>query len=251
MRSRGSVLPTLSIVLVVVAIGAGGAAVRAAQPTTKVRDDVVRALARDRDVGKVEVSVEEGRVVLRGDVSTLWAKTQAIARALKVDGVKEVASELTVAKGENDKDLAERVMKVMQGYEHYTVWDYLSGGVRNGVVTLRGKVTSFPDKSKDLAERISKIRGVQELRNELKVLNPSRGDDELRARLAQQIFSHPSFDTFATMPNPPFHIVVDNGVVTLIGYVQTQAEVIELTQLASQTMGILRIENQLQTVAKR
>jgi osmotically-inducible protein OsmY len=222
-----------------------------AQTTTRLQDEVAKALARERDFRTIKVAVEEGRVVLRGDVPTLWVKTQAIARALKVEGVKEVASELTIAKGENDKALVESVARVIRGYEHYTMWDYLSGSVRNGVVTLRGKVTPFPDKSKDLAERISKVRGVQDLQNELVVLPPSRSDEDLRYRLAQRIFSQQSFQQFASAVDPPFHIIVENGIITLVGYVQTQAEYIELAQIVGHTEGILRIDNQLQTLTPR
>ena len=235
----------------VLAFTVGASVGASAQSASTLRADVVRALARERDLGKIEVAVEEGRIVLRGELPTLWVKTQAIARALKVAGVKEVASELTVAKGENDNEVAARVANVIRTYEHYTIWDDLRGGVRNGVVTLRGNVTSFPDKSRDLTERISKVRGVQELKNELVVLNPSRSDDELRARLAQRIFSHPSFEPLAGAPNPPFHIIVDKSVVTLTGFVQSRIELMEISNLVAHTEGILRVDNQLQTSIKR
>ena len=50
------------------------------------------------------------------------------------------------------------------------------------------------------------------------------------------------------MTNPPFHIVVDNGVVTLVGYVQGQIEWIEMQRIVAQTFGVLRVENQLETL---
>ena len=48
------------------------------------------------------------------------------------------------------------------------------------------------------------------------------------------------------MVNPPFHIVVHNGIITLVGYVQTQIELIEMQRIVAQTNGVLRVENQLQ-----
>ena len=49
------------------------------------------------------------------------------------------------------------------------------------------------------------------------------------------------------MSNPPFHIVVDNSVVTLVGYVQSAIEFHEIQRIVAQTQGIIRVENQLQT----
>ena len=48
--------------------------------------------------------------------------------------------------------------------------------------------------------------------------------------------------------SPPFQIVVHNSIVTLVGYVQTQAELIEMQRVVAQTQGVLRVENQLQTL---
>ncbi len=48
------------------------------------------------------------------------------------------------------------------------------------------------------------------------------------------------------MRNPPFHIIVNNSIVTLIGYVQGEVERIELQRIVAQTPGVLRVENQLQ-----
>ncbi|MEE8129974.1 MAG: BON domain-containing protein [Vicinamibacterales bacterium] len=50
------------------------------------------------------------------------------------------------------------------------------------------------------------------------------------------------------MPNPPFHIIVDNSVVTLVGYVQSAIELHEIQRIVAQTQGILRVENQLHEV---
>lgn len=220
-----------------------------AQSPEARRDAVARALAGDDDFENVEVSLdEEGRVLLSGTVPILWVKLQAIERALKAAGGEDVVSELVVPVAESDENLAEAVVKVIQGYEYYTLFDYISGAINNGVVTLVGKVTPIPDKPAQLTERIAKVRGVQDIQNRIEVMTPSRADDELRARLARAIFSHPSFQRFGSMVNPPIHVVVDNSIVTLIGYVQTQTEYIEIQQIASQVQGILRIDNQLQTL---
>ena len=50
------------------------------------------------------------------------------------------------------------------------------------------------------------------------------------------------------MTNPPFHIIVNNSVVTLVGYVQSRIEYIEMQRIVAQTQGVLRVDNQLQTI---
>ena len=50
------------------------------------------------------------------------------------------------------------------------------------------------------------------------------------------------------MRNPPLHIIVNNGYVRLIGYVQGQIEMIEIQRIVGQTRDVLRIENELQTL---
>ena len=49
------------------------------------------------------------------------------------------------------------------------------------------------------------------------------------------------------MRNPPFHIIVNNSIATLVGYVQGDIERLELQRIVAQTPGVLRVENRLQT----
>ena len=65
--------------------------------------------------------------------------------------------------------------------------------------------------------------------------------------LENQGFTHSSFERFASMPNPPFHIIVNNSSVSLVGVVQSQIEKIEMETIARQTQGVLRVENRLVT----
>ena len=220
-----------------------------AQSGTVQRDAVARALDGERDLRNIEVSLDgDGRVILTGDLPVLWVKLRAIKRALEAAGGLEIVSELTVPEAESDEVLAEAVAEVIQRYAHYTVFDYISGSINDGVVMLSGKVTGVPDKAADLTERVARVRGVRDIQNRIETLPSSRSDEGLRASLARSIFSHPSFERFGNNPNPPFHVVVDHGVVTLIGYVQSEIELREIQQIVAFTQGILRIDNQLETL---
>lgn len=249
MPSRHGISRSLSQVVLAFALAASAPAVGIAQSGTAQRDAVARALAGEGDFRNIEVSVDEdGRVLLTGDLPVLWVKLRAIKAALEAAGGQDIVSELTVPKAESDEALAEAVAETIQRYPYYTVFDYISGSVKDGAVILSGKVTAVPDKANDLTERVARVRGVQDIQNRIETINLSRADDELRFRLARRIFSHPSFERFGNRPNPPFHVVVENGIVTLIGYVQSRTEMLEIQQIVAFTPGILRVDNQLETL---
>ena len=187
-------------------------------------------------------------MTLSGRVPTFWVKDQAIKRTLAVEGVETVVSELEIPVVEDDNDVAQDVGRAIQRYPHYTIWDHIDGRINKGVVFLSGRVTPDRDKASDIFERVAKIKGVQDLQSEIRTLSPSRGDRELRQSIGYRVFSSAHFERFASMPNPPFHIIVDNSVVTLVGYVQSKIELLEIQRIVAQTQGILRVENQLQTV---
>jgi hyperosmotically inducible protein len=86
--------------------------------------------------------------------------------------------------------------------------------VKDGVVTLTGKVT-MPYKRDDIEKRVGKIAGVQSVVDKIEVLPVSQFDEELRYRIARSIYGHSNFWNYAIMPNPPIHIVVEHGRVTL------------------------------------
>ena len=158
-----------------------------------------------------------------------------------------MASEITLPEG-SDTSIIDDVSRAVLNYPYYTVFDYLDGRVENGVVTLIGRVTSERDKRDEVFERVAKVRGVQDVQNEIIQMSPSTADNRLRNALAQQIFNSIHFQRFASYKNPPFRILVDRSVVILVGYVQGEIERREMENIARQTFGVLRVHNQLQTM---
>ena len=220
----------------------------AAQPATGLEQDVREKLRGERALRRLAVAVDGAEVTLTGALDTFWDKHEALRRTLEVEGVETIVSEIELPPPESDEKLAEEVSKVMQRYPHYTVFDYLDGSINSGIVTLMGRVTPDRDKSGELFERVAKIRGVQEVRNEIRTMNPSSTDRRLRAGLANRIFGSSHFERFGMSSNPPFHIIVERSVVTLVGWVQGEIERREMEQIARMTQGVLRVDNLLQTV---
>ena len=224
------------------------AATAAAQSPEQLQQAVERELREDRALRRLEVSVSGDEVTLSGRVRHFWDKNEALRRAFDVRGVGTVASEIEVPVQEDQEELVEEVSRAIQRYPHYRIWDYLDGRINNGVVTIVGRVTPERDKAGELFERIAKVRGVQDVQMNVTPLSPSRSDDRLRSAIARRLFSSDHFQRFASMTNPPFHIIVNNSIVTLVGYVQSQIEFIEMQRIVAQTQGVLRVDNQIQTL---
>lgn len=140
------------------------------------------------------------------------------------------------------------VAKTVHRYVHFTVFDDVSASVDRGVVTLTGNVT-MPYKRTDIEKRVARVDGVREIQNKIEVLPVSLFDDELRYRIARAIYGHSSFWHYAAMPNPPIHIVVEHGRVTLTGVVNSEVERMLARSLAS-TFGALSVKNELKTDAE-
>jgi hyperosmotically inducible protein len=142
------------------------------------------------------------------------------------------------------KDVASSVER----YTQFTIFDDVSANVTDGVVTLTGKVT-MPYKRSDIAKRVGKIDGVREVRDQIDVLPVSPWDDELRYRIARSIYNNSNFWNYAIMANPPIHVVVDRGRVTLTGVVQSNVDRMLAQSLATQ-FGAFSVTNALKTDAE-
>jgi hyperosmotically inducible protein len=153
-----------------------------------------------------------------------------------------------VAQDRRDLRLADEVARQVRQYAQFTIFDDVNGEVENGIVTLTGKVT-MPYKKTDIERRVQKIDGIRELRSGIQVLPVSMFDDNLRYRIARAIYSNPSFWNYAAMANPPIHIIVENGRVTLTGVVNSNVERMLARSLAT-GFGELSVTNELRTDAE-
>jgi len=147
-----------------------------------------------------------------------------------------------------DRLLFDRISEQVARYTQYTIFDSLSASVENGRVVLTGWVT-MAYKRDDLERRVRRVEGVTSVENAVQVLPVSRFDDELRFRIARAIYGHSSFWQYASMVNPPIHIVVSQGRVTLEGVVANNVERMLARSLAS-GFGALEVTSRLRTDAE-
>jgi hyperosmotically inducible protein len=140
------------------------------------------------------------------------------------------------------------VQRQVLQYPHFTIFDSVNTQIDNGVVTLTGKVT-MPYKRDDIERRVRRLASVQNVNNQITVLPVSKFDDDLRFQLARAIYSNPNFRPFASMVNPPIHIIVERGRVTLEGVVNSQVDRMLARSIASGFLSF-DVKNELKTEAE-
>ena len=223
--------------------GTPGSAV--APTDAQIKADVERRLSELRPRPPLKVTVMDGTVTLTGKLQNAWAKHEAIDAARRAAGLKFVVSEIEIPRADSDASLALEVGQELLRSPIYTVYDDVTGGVRDGVVTLRGRVISA-GKIERLGEFVARIRGVQAVNNEIRAMATSISDDQLRFAIAQGIYTDPSFLNLSMAIMPPIHVLVENGRVTLIGRVHTEIEKKRAEAIAQMAAGPARVENKLQ-----
>src|SRR5215510_3825909 len=152
---------------------------------------------------------------------------------------------------DNRKDLQvfNDISKAVTRYAHFTVFDSVDASVKDGVVTLTGRVT-MPFKRDDIEKRVAKVDGVRELHDEISVLPVSQFDDQIRYRVARAIYTNPNFWNYAILADPPIHVVVEHSRVTLTGTVQSEVEKALARSIATSQFGVMSVTSNLKTEAE-
>ena len=122
-----------------------------------------------------------------------------------------------------DADILQDVSSAVLGYPQFTIFDDVTAAADRGFVTLFGRVT-MGHKRTDIGRRVARVRGVKEVENRIEVLPNSPFDERLRNSVARAIYGHSAFWHYASMTNPPIHIIVENGRIILTGVVANEVE---------------------------
>jgi hyperosmotically inducible protein len=152
------------------------------------------------------------------------------------------------AQERKDLQVFNDISKQVTRYTQFTIFDSVDANIDQGHVVLTGWVT-MPYKKDDLEKRVAKVAGVKSVTNDIKVVPVSQFDDELRVRVARAIYGNSSFWNYAAMANPPIHIVVVRGHVTLTGVVNNNVERVLARSLAV-GRGEFDVKNELKTDAE-
>jgi hyperosmotically inducible protein len=164
---------------------------------------------------KVTNTLRKAFLVLAG-VLSLSAVSLASPRDRKAEAIYPAAVS-------SDQQLANKVAGAIRGYPYFSIFDWVTGTVKDGVVTLNGSV-HVPGRQEEFARIAAKVPGVTKVINDLKVLPNSPFDDQLRMAAARAIYRDSNFLDLANQPNPPVHIIVEHGQVRLEGMVTNKMQ---------------------------
>jgi hyperosmotically inducible periplasmic protein len=171
-----------------------------------------------------------------------------VRRVIAAAAVTLAVSTPAFAADSENLQLFRAVQKQVLQYSHFTIFDNVNVQVDDGAVRLTGKVT-MPFKRDDIERRVRKVPGVAQVDNRIDVLPVSQFDDNLRLGIAHAIYSNPAFRSFAATANPPIHIIVEHGHVTLDGVVLNEVDRAIARSIASGFLSF-SFKNELKTEAE-
>lgn len=217
----------------------------------EIQQKVQEKLNKDR-FKNVKVSVLDQIVELTGTVELMAHKSEADRRARKVERVDGIRNKIQVAgKQVSDTELKEKLSNKLRydrvGYGN--AFNAIEMGVKDGVVTLRGKVRTDMDRSSAIAA-VESTPGVKDVDEDIDVLSASMYDDELRIRVAQAVYGYGPLQRYANDPGAPIRIVVDRGRVTLYGMVDSEADKNMAGIQARSVSGAFSVENKLMVAGR-
>jgi hyperosmotically inducible periplasmic protein len=247
--TRKALLKMAGSVLMVGVLGA----TLAAQTATATRYDVqiqtavTQKLEKKSQFRDVKSSTEDGIVTLTGTVDLYQRKLDAAKLARKAASVQGVRDLITVAAPsvpdqQLEQKLAQKLTYVRVGYDN--MFDYFALGVKDGVVTVAGQDRTGIGRDEALAD-IANMPGVKDVVEDISVAPPSRFDDDLRVRAARAIYRDPGLSKYAIDPARPIRIIVENGLLTLYGAVDSTMDKNVAGIRAGQVSGAFSVENKL------
>ncbi len=142
----------------------------------------------------------------------------------------------------NSRSIDEQIYHKLKGADQ-TVFDHITWQVNGSTVTLSGKAYSLGiiSRSESIVKDIPGITGVV---NNIEQLPGSPMDDRIR-RAALAEFESRGPSQYFGYPNPDVHVIVENGRVTLEGYVARKSDSDLLNILANGVSGVFQVTNNL------
>ena len=145
----------------------------------------------------------------------------------------------------SEKTIERQVFKQILGLPYYGLFDNIKFEVKGDTVILSGKVNSLG--TRNSAEQVvKKIDGVRKVINNIDELPPSSFDNTIRRQLVRT-FSRDGGSLYRYLQgtNTSVRLIVENGHVTLEGYVANQSDSNLANILANGISGVFSVQNNL------
>jgi osmotically-inducible protein OsmY len=223
-----------------------------------IKNDIRVALAWDVRVsdGSINIAVNDGNVALTGSVGSAQVK-KLVADMAHVQGVKEVdVSGLEVMPGTqdemvrveqpdfSDREIKKAIERAWKRNPRVSLYN-LTANVEQGVVTISGSVDNLNSKI-SAARTVRNTVGVEAVNNNIEtqqkvVVRPDleTTDSAIEERIVAAIKRDPYLETAKVK------IAVDDGIVDLTGTVNTDFKREHFTKIASNTVGVLTVNNNI------
>ena len=149
------------------------------------------------------------------------------------------------AQGFSRSSVEQKVFKKIIGLPYYGVFDNIKFQVKGDTVYLMGQVVR-PITRKSAENVVERIDGVNNVVNNIEVLPLSNYDDSIRLQTLRTLQSRGgSLYRYFLGTNPSVKIIVDNGNVTLEGFVATRGDKNLANILANGVSGVFSVTNNL------
>src|SRR5215467_5701497 len=126
-----------------------------------------------------------------------------------------------------------------------SIFDNLAYKIDGSTVTLYGQVRNAVLKD-EAQDAVKHIEGVEKVNNQIEILPPSPNDDQIRRQVARAIFNDPRLFEYAIQSQPPIHIIVKSGHVSLEGVVRDEGDKDVAGIRANGVPGVFSVQNNLQ-----
>ena len=242
----------LSLVLLLFFVAVASPQQTSTQETEKgVHDAVAQRVEKDiRDKDKIKIDDlkvlhENGTIYLYGVCDVFGSYYEAEKEAKEVEGVKNVINEIGVRENKvADSEIQAEAIRKIRSHLKGTPFDLVSVKVNNGFVTLIGNVrdTSLVE---DTMESVMWIRGVRGVTNKIQLASISSTDERLRQAIFRRLYNE--FPQYFIGKDPSVLILVNNGRVGLVGFVESNVSKEKIGSMVRSFPGVLSVENLLQS----
>jgi osmotically-inducible protein OsmY len=198
----------------------------------------------------IKVDVRDMTIILTGTVATAEDRRRAEEAAMSFDEDYTVDNRLKIEISKmNENQKAYKIAENIRNHAFYNIFDWITVTVKDSTALLKGWVND-PWYKDQFSSEAMKVPGITTVVDSVKELPLSTRDDQIRRQAARLIYNDPRLEGFAYRADPPIHIIVRNGVVTLMGYVENMDDRSWITNQVLVHTDALDVRNNLRVTAE-